>query len=225
VRLALEPGRYLVRKPEGAFVRVGEAVVLPDSVAEVRDEDMEQVPYADVARRGPGVPRVWSLELGLAASSGVVQGAGVTPALSLMLQRERGPLELAAGVLAGRTQFDARALSVEQYEVWVRGEARLRMPLGFTLPYAGVGLSAGVVQQAFTRDQERTIQRVFDMSGMPNRTSAVARLELLLGVELPLSARITLRLNGSAGATAARTENGLQVRPAAGVLLAAGTRL
>ncbi len=225
VRLALEPGRYLVRKPEGAFVRVGEAVVLPDGVAEVRDEDMEQVPYADVARRGPGLPRVWSLELGLAASSGAVQGAGVTPALSLMLQRERGPLELAAGVLAGRTQFDARALSVEQYEVWARGEARLRMPLGFTLPYAGVGLSAGVVQQAFTRDQERTIQRVFDMSGMPNRTGAAARLELALGVEVPLSARITLRLAGSAGATAARVENGLQVRPVAGVLLAAGTRL
>ena len=33
VRLALVPGRYLVRKPEGSFVRVGEAVVVPSTLA------------------------------------------------------------------------------------------------------------------------------------------------------------------------------------------------
>lgn len=224
VRLALEPGRYLLRKPEGAFVRVGEAVVLPDAVSDVRDEDMAQVPYAEVARRGPTLPRVWSLELGLDAHNGVVEGAGITPGLTLMIQRDRGPLELAGGVQAARTEIDAQDLTVVQYEVWARGEARLRMPVGMSLPYAGLSASGGVVRQTLTRDQERAIRDTFGASALPRRTGAAGRLELTLGVELPLSTRITMRIGGSVGASMARAERGLRVLPAAGAQLAASTR-
>jgi hypothetical protein len=224
VRLALEPGRYLVRKPEGAFVRVGEAVVLPDTVSDVRDEDMAQVPYAEVARRGPTLPHVWSLELGLDAHNGVIEGAGVTPGLALMLQRDRGPLELAGGVQAARTEIDAQNLTVVQYEMWARGEVRLRMPLGLSLPYAGLSVSAGMMQQTLTRDQERAIRDTFGASALPRRTGAAGRLELTLGVELPLTTRFTMRIGGSVGASAARVERGLRLLAAAGAQLAVSTR-
>jgi hypothetical protein len=225
LRLALPAGRYLVRKPEGAFVRVGEALVLLGAQASVRDEDMEQVPYAEVARRGAAAPRVWALELGPAAHSATVAGAGFTPGLAVMLQRERGPLVFAAGVEAARTEFAGRALTVKQYELWARGETRLGEPLGWTLPYLGVALSVGVLQQELVRARERQVQLTFGGQGLDSRTGLAVRLELVLGIELPLSARSSLRIAAGAGGVGARGEDGLKLLPSAGVQLAAGMRL
>ena len=185
VRLAVDPGRYLVRKPEGAFVRVGEVVVLPQALSQLDEADMEQVPYAEVARRGPGLPRVWTLELALGAHAGVIDGAGITPSVGAMLQRDRGPLALAFGVEVARVTFDAQALSIAQDEVWARGEARLRAPLGWILPYAGVELGIGLVHQSLVRAQERAIEDTFGVGALPNRNGVAGALELTLGAEIP----------------------------------------
>jgi hypothetical protein len=224
LRLALAPGRYLVRKPEGAFVRVGEAVVLPNTLASVRDEDMAQVPYGEVARRGPGVPRLWTLELGLQLSTATVQGAGVTPAVVAVLARELGALELALAAAAGHTGVDARALAISQYEGWLGVEGRYRLPLGFMLPYAALGAAAGYVHQSLTREQEAAIQRTFNMGPMADRNGFAVRVMGALGLELPLGARGTLRLAVSAGVTAVRVERGLRALPTGSVLVAIGWR-
>jgi hypothetical protein len=224
VRLALPAGRYLLRKPEGAFVRVGEAVVMPDTLATVRDQDMAQVPYTEVARRGPGLPRLWQFELGMQLSSAAIRGAGLTPALAATLMREFGALELAFGVSAGYAGFNGQALSISQYEGWAFGESRWRAPLGLLMPYIGLSVSAGLIHQALTRDQERAIDSTFNMRPMDDRTGMAIRLAGTLGVEAPLSARITLRFAISAGGTAARVEHGIGVLPAGAALLAIGMR-
>ena len=224
VRLALPPGRYLLRKPEGAFVRVGEAVVLPNALATVRDQDMAQVPYTEVARRGPGLPRLWQFELGLQLSSATIEGAGLTPALAATLVREFGALELAFGVSAGYAGFKGQALSISQYEGWALAEGRWREPLGLLIPYLGVGVSAGLIHQTLTRDRERTIASAFNMGPMDDRNGAAIRLAASVGVELPLSARTALRFAISAGATGARVEGGIRVLPAGAALLAIGVR-
>jgi hypothetical protein len=224
VRVALPAGRYLVRKPEGAFVRVGEAVVLPSTLATVRDQDMEQVPYAEIARRGPGLPRLWQLELGLLMSSAAVKGAGLTPALSAMLVRELGALELSLGAAVGYASIDARALAISQYEGWASFAGHFRMPLQILLPYVGVAAAVGVIHQSLTRDQEDAIQRTFDMGSLADRTGMAFRLAALVGLELPLSARLTLRVELSAGVTAASVERGLRALPMGGALVALGLR-
>lgn len=224
VRLALPAGRYLIRKPEGAFVRVGEAVVLPNMLASVRDQDMEQVPYTEVARRGPGLPRLWSLELGLQLSTGVIRGAGLTPALAAMAVRELGALELALGVSAGYTGIDARALAISQFEGWGILAGRYRRPMSLLLPYVGVVAAAGVIHQSLTRDQEESIQRAFDMRSLSDRTGIGLRIAAAVGCELPLSARLVLRLELNAGVTAARGEGGLRALPLISTLVAIGMR-
>jgi hypothetical protein len=224
VRLALPAGRYLLRKPEGAFVRVGEAVVMPNTLLTVRDQDMAQVPYTEVARRGPGLPRLWQFELGMQLSSAAIQGAGLTPALAAMLMREFGALELAFGLSGGYAGFNGQALSISQYEGWVFAEGRWRAPLGLLLPYVGINVSAGLLHQTLTRDQEQAIDSTFNMRPMDDRTGPALRLAGTLGVELPLSARATLRFEISAGATGAGVEHGIRVLPAGAALLAIGVR-
>jgi hypothetical protein len=224
VRLALPAGRYLVRKPEGAFVRVGEAVVMPNTLATLSDQDMAQIPYTEVARRGPGLPRLWALELGLQLSTATVEGAGVTPALAVMFVRELGALELAAGVSAGYTGIDARALSISQYEGWAGVEGRWRVPLSLLLPYAGLGAAAGFIHQSLTRTQEAAIQRTFNTGPLDDRNGAAFRFTGTVGFELPLSARATLRFAVNAGVTAARVERGLRALPTGSLLVAMGIR-
>lgn len=224
VRLALPAGRYLVRKPEGAFVRVGEAVVLPNTLASVRDRDMERVPYTEVARRGPGVPRLWALELGMQLTTGAIEGAGLTPSLAVMLVRELGALELSVGALGSYASFDARALSISQYEGWGAAAGRYRWPLHLMLPYVGMTAAVGVIHQGLTREQEGAIQQTFDMQSLPDRTGLAMRLTAAAGFELPLSARLTLRVELGAGVTAARVERGLRALPLGSTLVAIGMR-
>lgn len=224
VRLALPAGRYLVRKPEGAFVRVGEAVVLPNTLATVRDQDLEQVPYTEVARRGPGVSRQWSLELGMQLHTATLRGAGLTPLLAAMLVREHGALELSLGVSAGYTRFDGRALTVSQYEGWASVEGRYRVPLQLLLPYAGVVVAAGVVHQGLVRQQEPAIRSTFDMGALADRNGAAFRLAAALGFQVPLSARFALRLELNAGVTVPGVERGLYALPMVGALVAIGMR-
>jgi Caspase domain len=207
VRLALDPGRYLVRKPEGAFVRVGDVWVTPYKLVMLDEADMDQLPYAEVARRGTSPRRTWAVELGFALRSGVVDGQGATPALGAALLRERGPLLFAVGVEAGLTEFEGRQLFATQRELWARADMRWRWPVGWLLPYVGLSLGVGWIHQTFARPDERTIREVFG-SHVPSRDGIAARLQPTSGLELPLSARTVLRVEVGAGMNLARTASG-----------------
>jgi hypothetical protein len=162
--------------------------------------------------------------MGAQLSSATVPGSGLTPALAALLVREYGTLELAFGVSAGYARFDGRALSISHYEAWANVESRWRAPLGLLLPYIGVSVSAGLIHQSLTRDQEQAIDRTFNMRPMDDRTGMAIRVAGSLGVELPVSARTTLRFAISAGGTGAQLERGIRVLPTGSALLAIGVR-
>jgi hypothetical protein len=224
VRLALDPGRYLVRKPEGSFVRVGELLVLPSRLSMLDEADMEQVPYAEVARRGAGPTRAWAVELGLGAHAGVVTGAGMTPAVGAALLRERGPWAFAIGFELASVDFAAQQLSATQRELWGRLDTRLCWPVGWTLPYLGVSLGVGWIHQTFVRPEEGVIRDVFHVSGVPARDGLAGRLMLTAGLELPLSGRVSLRLEAGGGMTVVRAERGWSALPAVAAGLSGGFR-
>ncbi len=223
VRLALDAGRYVVRKPEGAFVRVGEVTVLPGGVTQLDDADLEQVPYMEVARRGGTGLRVWSLEIGSTLGTGTVAGSGLTPRIGVALGRERGPLAFSAGFEFGLDRFRAEMLSVDQRELWGFAEARLRMPIAWTLPFVGARAGVGFIHQSFTRDQERVIREVFAVGPVPARDGVAGQLLLAAGLELPFS-RVLLRIDAAGGATVTDTDRGLRARPAAFGRLIGGWR-
>lgn len=136
---------------------------------------MEQVPYTEVARRGPGLPRLWALELGLQLNTAAVEGAGLTPALAAMLVRELGALELAAGVSGGYSSFTGRALTISQYEGWAAVAGRHRVPLQLLLPYVGIAAAAGVMHQGLTRAQETAPRKPVQASQAPASASFAVR--------------------------------------------------
>jgi len=224
LRLAVDPGRYLVRKPEGAFVRVGEVTVLPGALAELDDDELEPVPYTEVARRGGAPPRVWSLEIGSTLGSGVVAGAGLTPRMGVALGRERGPLAFAVGFELGLDGFRGQSFEVAQRELWGVVETRLRMPIDWVLPFVAARGGIGWVHQAFTRDRERVIQQVFGVDAMPSRDGVAGQLALTAGIELPFS-RVLLRIEGGAGISVSEVDAGVSAHPAALGRLIGGLRL
>jgi hypothetical protein len=223
VRLALDPGRYVVRKPEGAFVRVGDVLVLPNTLVTLDESEMDQLPYTEVARRGTGARRTWAVELGFGVRSGVVEGAGITPMLGAALVHDRGPWAFAIGVEAGLVDFAAQGISAAQREFWGRGDARWRWPVGWMLPYVGLSLGVGWIHQTFERPEERVIREVFG-SRVPARDGVAARIVPTVGLEVPLSGRLALRVEGGAGLNVARTAAGWMPALAAMGGVSAGAR-
>jgi hypothetical protein len=224
VRLALDPGRYLVRKPEGSFVRVGELLVLPSKLSMLDETDMDQVPYAEVARRGAGPTRTWAVELELGLHAETVAGAGLTPAVGAALRRERGPWAFAVGVELTAADFAAREVDVAQRELWGRVDAHLRWPIAWTLPYLGMSLGGGWIHQSFVRPDERVIHEVFGVSGVPDRDGFAGQALLTAGLELPLTGRMLFGLEGGGGVIVVRLAHGWTVLPAALARLSGGFR-
>jgi hypothetical protein len=223
VRLALDPGRYLVRKPEGSFVRIGDVLVLPDSLTMLDEAGMDELPYAEVARRGAGPRRTWVAELGFGVHTGSVEGAGLTPAVAVALLRERGPWTFAIGLELAYVEFAAQQLATSQRECWGRLDARLRWPVSWILPYLGMSFGVGWIHQSFQRPQESVIREVFG-SRVPDIDGVAGRLLLTVGLELPISGVVTLRLEGGGGGNLAHTQGGLRMSPAAQAALSAGLR-
>lgn len=223
LRLALDPGRYLIRKPEGAFVAVGELTVLPNGAAAVDESDFERVPYTDVARRGASSLRLWSIDLAGGVGTGTVAGNDPIPRMGVSLGRELGPWALSGGVEFGADAFRGQQLEITQSELWGFVDARLRMPLSWALPYIGARAAFGWIHQAFERDQERVIREVLAMNEMPSRDGSAGQLLLGLGLELPWS-RVVLRVEAFGGATASRVDAELRARPMALVRIATGWR-
>jgi hypothetical protein len=223
VRLALDPGRYLVRKPEGSFVRIGDVLVLPDSLTMLDEAGMDELPYAEVARRGAGPRRTWVGELGFGVHTGSVDGAGLTPAVGVALLRERGPWTFAIGLELAYVEFAAQQLATSQRECWGRLDARLRWPVSWILPYLGMSFGVGWIHQSFQRPQERVIREVFG-SRVPDIDGVAGRLLLTGGLELPISGVVTLRLEGGGGGNLANTQGGLRMSPAAQAALSVGLR-
>lgn len=223
LRLALDPGRYLVRKPEGSFVLVGDSLVLPNALAMLDEAEMDSVPYAEVARRGSQPRRTWAAELGFGMHAAVVSGAGVTPAAGMSLLRERGPWAFAVGFELASVGFTAPLQAASQRELWGRFDVRLRWPLAWTLPYVGLSLGLGWIHQSFTRPKERAI-RDADLPAVPARDGFASRGLLTAGLELPLSGRFSLRAEGGFGLAIIHAEDGVAALPAALGGLSAGLR-
>lgn len=224
VRLALEPGRYVVRKSEGRFVRVGEVLVSSGTLTNFREDAMESVPYAQVSGRGGHHVRPWGLELVFGVSTGVVSGQGLTQNVGVSLRRETGPWEVAAALDLGFGRFASDELEVSQREVWGRALARLRWPIGLPLLYMGAGASVGWINQSLIRNTEQLIKETVGGGPMPDRNGLGAKGQAALGLELPVTQRVYVRIEGQGGVAAARTESGWEWRPVAGVLAAAGWR-
>jgi hypothetical protein len=185
---------------------------------------MDQVPYAEVARRGPGPVLTRAVELGYSAGAPWLEGEGIVQRLGLALRRERGALEIAAGVDGGRGALGNQELTIHQWELLGYVDGRWRFPVGVWLPYLGVRGGAGWVHQTLERDQEQTIQSVFGQGRLPARDGMVGVALVTAGTEVPLAPRLLARIEAFGGAVAPHLAGGWTARPHGGGRVAVGWR-
>ena len=224
VRLALAPGRYVVRKPEGRFVRIAEVIVQPGLMVVLDERRMDQVPYAQVARRGAGPVHTRALEIGYSAGGSWLEGEGLMQRLGMALRREHGAWEVAAGVDVGRGDLRGQDLTIRQLETLGYGDLRWRVPAAAYLPYLGLRMGVGWIHQSLERDQEQTLQRVFGQGPLPSRDGVAGLGLLTAGVEVPLEARVLARVEGFGGVVTPHLASGWMARPNGGARVAVGWR-
>jgi Caspase domain len=215
MRLALPPGRYMVRKPEGRFVRTGVVALRPSVTVQLDESALERVPAFEVTGRGVGAPREHLLEATFAMATATLSGAARAARVGVSYRRGRGPLELAVGAELARGDLDGRLVAGGQDEAWAEAGARWRYPVGWALPYAGVEVGAALIRQRLRAG----------VNG-PAGTRYGFALDALasLGVEIGVAPRLALRIEGLAGWIAPRLEDRFDLRGAVLVRTALGWR-
>ncbi|HKE20087.1 MAG TPA: caspase family protein [Kofleriaceae bacterium] len=213
MRLALPPGRYVVRKPSGGFVMTGVVTLRPSVATELRDSSLERVPAFEVGGRGVGRPREHSLEATYSMASATVSGQDSTARVGAAFRRGRGPLELSIGGELSRSDLSGRLIAGQQDELWAEAGARWRYPIGWALPYAGVEVGAAYIRQRLR------------IAG-PDETRNGLAFDALasLGAEFGVAPRLALRVEGLAGWVAPRLASGFELRQALLLRAALGWR-
>lgn len=189
LRLALAPGRYLLRKRDGR--RVGlYAVELPyGGDATVDDRQLQWRDYAQVIAKGADLdPSPGAVMASLSLDSPPLDGTGAR-------------LRLHGGFLLGRAEWWGMAsagLGAQQYRGLslttseVAGAAGLAagyrwlQPGWPVVPMLGASAEVEVLHQSFVRDGEEVIQRVFHLDPLPPLVTVGARAGPVIGVEVPL---------------------------------------
>ena len=215
MRLALPPGRYVVRKPDGRFVRTGVVTLRPLLTTAVDDEALERVPAFEVSGRGVDAPREHTLEATFSLASATLSGADGGTRVGAGFRRGRGALELFVGGELARSELDGRLVLGRQDELWGQAGTRWRYPLGWALPYAGAEVGAALIRQELRASAARAAGTRHGLA-----FDALAAL----GVEFAVAPRLALRVEGLGGWVAPFADAGFDVRRAVLVRSAVGWR-
>jgi len=215
MRLALPPGRYVVRKPAGRFVRTGVIALQPSVTVELDDAALERVPAFEVAGRGVDAPREHALEVTYSMATATVRGEEGGARVGAAFRRGRGPLELSIGGELSRSELAGRLIAGRQDEIWTAAGARWRIPVGWALPYAGVEVGAAYIRQRLRAG----------VAGPAHTRHGLAFSGLAsLGGEIAVAPRLALRVEGLAGWIAPRLDSGFDLKPTVIARAAVGWR-
>lgn len=192
-RLTLAQGQYFLRhrRPDGIYETTVE--VLDGQLAHFRGggDELQRIPYAVVARRGivDGPSSTYGFALGGGVAQEVLDGTGLMALGTLRAQTARSPLTLQLGMRLGTSRGGNDLLQIQQRLLGVEAGAIYTTDLRRVS--AGVGLRTGV-----------DLLRQQLQAGAPqsSRTSTVGRIGPLLHLEVHISPRFSLYLDGGVDA-------------------------
>lgn len=189
VRLAVPAGRYLVRKREGRSAGLLEVELPYGGERAVREEALQWRDYTEIALKGGALAlRPWAVMLLASAQPALVEGTPWPLRPALALRRTEGAWWISATLGGHQSSYRGVELSVRERALGLGlavGHRWLSWPV---IPHLGLGLELVGVEQAFTRDREDDIQRVFGNGALPSRHALAIALGGVLGIEVPLLA-------------------------------------
>ncbi len=190
LRLAVPPGRYLIRKWMGASVGLLSMELPYGGEATVRESDMVRRHFADVVAKGGTIeltPSAVFLSATLATSP--LTGTGPRWNVGVGLRQTWGEYWATATASYGHTHFRGESIFVNENAAAFSLAGGMRFFWSAFIPYLGIAVDITGIRQNFVRDNEATIERVFGGGPLPIRAGVGVALAPVLGLEIPLPLR------------------------------------
>jgi hypothetical protein len=224
LRLAVPPGRYLVRKRAGASTGLAQVELPYGGEKPVREEDLVWRRFSEVAMKGGYVELKSSavLLLGQLASAPIRDtGARFTGALGY--RHTWGEWWALGTFSAGAKDYRAIALGVDERALGLGLSAGYRWLRWSVVPQVGLGMELSGLQQRMTRDREEELGQTYG-TPLPTRRALGVALGPVVGLEVPLPAQAFLLAQGQLLVRRLPAESGPALRPAASASVGAGWR-
>lgn len=188
-RVALDPGRYLVRLREHDRIRELEVEVSQGAPVRVERANMETVSYGLTVRKGLSESKRFAVQMSVGGGvvGPTVEGASVGPSGHLGMRFDLPQLSLGTRVHYTWQGWNNRILSADQHRVGLDLYLAKLFDLGIVAP--GIGLKGGL--DLFVQS--------FDSRGIAQTRQAFGgRVGPHVGLEISLSPRFSLGLWGGA---------------------------
>jgi hypothetical protein len=214
LRLAVPPGRYLVRKRAGASTGILEVELPYGGERQVRDEALAWRRYTEVAVKGGAL----SVQRGAVVLLGRLEttplgatGDRVTGAVGY--RHTLGPWWGLAALGAGTARYPGVDLRVEERRLGLALSAGHRWLEWPVVPHLGLALELTGVEQQIRRSREEEIQGTFGTGPLPIRRALGLAGGVTAGLEIPLpppgflwaEGRLLVSTLPTEGAAASRT--------------------
>jgi hypothetical protein len=227
LRLAVPPGRYLVRKRAGASTGLVELELPYGGERQVREQDLTWRRYTEVSMKGGYVALRSTALLALGGvETPPVAGTGARVGAALGYRKVWGPWWALATLRGGAAGYPGVELSVDERRLGVGLAGGYRWLAWPVVPHLGASLELTGVEQRFARDREDEIQDTFGVGPLPARRALGVAGGLVGGVEIPITGRVFGLAQGQLLVGAFPSEDGgTSVEPAAAASIGMGWRL
>lgn len=187
LRLAVPPGRYLLRKRAGASTGLLELELPYGGERLVREEELKWRPYTEVALKGGHVELRGSALLGFARmESAPVRGTGTRLSAGLGYRHSWGSWWALGTVSFSQAGYPAVELEVRERALGAGVTAGYRWLEWALVPYVGLGVELTGLEQRLRREREEEIEDTFGVEPLPPRRALGLGLGPIAGVEVPL---------------------------------------
>ncbi len=197
LRLAVPPGRYLVRKRAGASTGLLEVELPFGGEREVREEKLAWRRFTEVAMKGGYVELRSSALLALGRlETEPVHGSGRRLSGGLGYRHTWGSWWTLGTVTATRAAYRGVGLDISERSFGVGVSGGYRWMQWALVPHLGLSVELTGLEQTFRRDNEDLIQDVFGVSALAPRRALGVAVGPVAGVEIPLVSQAFVLVQG-----------------------------
>jgi hypothetical protein len=197
LRLAVPPGRYLVRKKSGASTGLLEVELPFGGETRVREDALTWRRFQEVAVKGGDLElRSASVLAGVRAERAAVSGTGVRVAPALAYRHTFGAWWVLGSVSGSGADYRGQALTVSERALGLGASVGYRWMEWTVVPQLGLSVELSGVEQSFWRDQEEAIREVLGQPGLPARRALGLGVGPVAGLEVPLAGQAFALVQG-----------------------------